>query len=387
MEKISKNWMNGSILTLGYILLFIYFNAPLPAKEWLITIPAFMIIYFLIFNMGKPEIMDEVDHAKLLSGNQVLIFPFVILFVIYYYLIAHGESPFSGSAALLPFLIVFPILYYRAFPRTDIGRVDYLVLLLFLIPLTLIDSPGDTTFPVKGNGFGSIFKISWILLMVYVFGHIRKLKDVGFYPIFKLKFLGVALLSWLSFVSFVMMIAFFLGFVNPDPFLEIRRDGFMKSLQELLRIFIGTALFEEVFFRGLLQNMLAKQIEKSGHWKIYWRNGFIILLVLSALAGYALELNLIWFPVAIAIGLFVPAYFLEKKQFQTVGTYTALAIIAMSFGLAHYHKGSIIFVGLAAVAGWAYGYTYLKTKNVFYAALVHTLVNFSEFLFKLHEIK
>ena len=51
-----------------------------------------------------------------------------------------------------------------------------------------------------------------------------------------------------------MLIAFFLGFVNPDPFLTIRQDGFMKSLQELLRIFIGTALFEEVFFRGLLQN-------------------------------------------------------------------------------------------------------------------------------------
>lgn len=387
MEKIAKKMIVGSALTFIYLLLFIYFNVPLPAKEWLITIPAFTIIYFLIFNIGKPEIVDELNNSTLLSGNRVLLFPCIILFVIYYYLLAHGQSPFTGSAALLPFLLVFPVLYYRAFPRTDIGRVDYLVLLLFLVPLTLIDSPGDTTFPVKGNGFGSIFKISWILLMVYVFGHIRKLKDVGFYPIFKLKFLGVALLSWLSFVSFVMMIAFFLGFVNPDPFLEIRRDGFMKSLQELLRIFIGTALFEEVFFRGLLQNMLAKQIEKSGEWKKYWRNGFIILLILSAWAGYALELNLIWFPVAIAIGLFVPAYFLEKKQFQAMGTYTALAIIAMSFGLAHYHKGSIIFVGLAAVAGWAYGYTYLKTKNVFYAALVHTLVNFSEFLFKLHEIK
>ena len=148
------------------------------------------------------------------------------------------------SLTVVGLLIVFPILYYRAFPRTDIGRVDYLVLLVFLVPLTLIDSPGDTTFPVKGNGFGSIFKISWILMMVYVFGHIRKLKDVGFYPIFKLKFLGVAVLSWLSFVAFVMVIAFFQGFVNPDPFLEIRQDGFMKSLQELLRIFIGTALFE-----------------------------------------------------------------------------------------------------------------------------------------------
>lgn len=387
MEKIVKKMIVGSALTCIYLLLFIYFNAPLPAKEWLITIPAFTIIYFLIFNMGKPEIIEDINNGKMLSGNLVLVFPFVILFVIYYYLLAHGQSPFSGSAALLPFLFAFPILYYRAFPRTDIGRVDYLVLLVFLVPLTLIDSPGDTTFPVKGNGFGSIFKISWILVMVYAFGQIRKVKDIGFYPVFKLNFLGVAVLSWLSFLSFVMAIAYFLGFVNPDPFFEIKQDGFMKSLQELLRIFIGTALFEEVFFRGLLQNMLAKQIEKSGEWEKYWLNGFIILLILSAWAGYALELNLIWFPVAIAIGLFVPAYFLEKKQFQSIGTYTALAIIAMSFGLAHFHKGSIIFVGLAAVAGWAYGYTYLKTKNVFYAALVHTLVNFSEFLFKLHEIK
>lgn len=387
MEKIGNKMIVGSALTFIYLLLFIYFNAPLPAKEWLITIPSFLLIYFLIFNMGKPEIVDVVNNSTLLSGNRVLLFPCIILFVIYYYLLAHGQSPFTGSAALLPFLFAFPVLYYRAFPGTDIGRVDYLVLLIFLVPLTLVDSPGDTTFPVKGNGFGSIFKISWILLMVYAFGQIRKIKDIGFYPIFQLKFLGIAIISWLSFLSFVMLIAYFLGFVNPDPFFEIRRDGFMKSLQELLRIFIGTALFEEVFFRGLLQNMLAKQIEKSGEWKKYWRNGFIIFLVLSAWAGYALELNLIWFPVAVAIGLFVPAYFLEKKQFQVVGTYTALAIIAMSFGLAHFHKGSIIFVGLAAVAGWAYGYTYLKTKNVFYAALVHTLVNFSEFLFKLHEIK
>jgi len=387
MEKLGNKIIVGSAMTFIYLLLFIHFNAPLPAKEWLITIPAFLLIYFLIFNMGKPEIVDEVNNSTLLSGNRVLLFPCIILFVIYYYLLAHGQSPFTGSAALLPFLFAFPVLYYRAFPRTDIGRVDYLVLLIFLVPLTLVDSPGDTTFPVKGNGFGSIFKISWILLMVYAFGQIRKIKDIGFYPIFQLKFIGIAIISWLSFLSFVMLIAYFLGFVNPDPFFEIRRDGFMKSLQELLRIFIGTALFEEVFFRGLLQNMLAKQIEKSGEWKKYWRNGFIILLVLSAWAGYALELNLIWFPVAVAIGLFLPAYFLEKKQFQVVGTYTALAIIAMSFGLAHFHKGSIIFVGLAAVAGWAYGYTYLKTKNVFYAALVHTLVNFSEFLFKLHEIK
>jgi membrane protease YdiL (CAAX protease family) len=133
--------------------------------------------------------------------------------------------------------------------------------------------------------------------------------------------------------------------------------------------------------------MLAQQINKSGAWKTYWTYGIAIMLILSALAGYALSIEFIWFPILITLGLFIPAYFLEQKHWQAVGTYTSLAIISMAFGLAHYHKGSILFVGLAAVAGWAYGYTYLKTKNVFYAALVHSLVNFSEFLFQLKDIK
>ncbi len=59
----------------------------------------------------------------------------------------------------------------------------------------------------------------------------------------------------------------------------------------------------------------------------------------------------------------------------------------MIFGLVHYHAGSIIFVGLAAIGGWAYGYTYIKTKNVFYAALVHTLVNTSALMFGLELAK
>ena len=84
MEKIGNKMIVGSAMTFIYLLLFIYFNAPLPAKEWLITIPAFLLIYFLIFNMGKPEIVDEVNNSTLLSGNRVLLFPCIILFVIYY---------------------------------------------------------------------------------------------------------------------------------------------------------------------------------------------------------------------------------------------------------------------------------------------------------------
>ena len=93
------------------------------------------------------------------------------------------------------------------------------------------------------------------------------------------------------------------------------------------------------------------------------------------------------FPALITVLLFVPAYFIEQKHVAAYGVYTSLAITSIFFGLVHFHAGSIIFVGLASVAGWAYGFTYLKTQNVFYAALVHTLVNTCEFLFVLDGLK
>ena len=82
-----------------------------------------------------------------------------------------------------------------------------------------------------------------------------------------------------------------------------------------------------------------------------------------------------WFPALITGLLFAAAYGLEKMKGTKDGGYTALAITSVIFGLVHFHSGSIIFTGLACIGGWAYGYVYLKTKNVFYCALLHALVN------------
>jgi len=387
MKSIPQPFLKGSLLTLLYLILFVFYHGTISGQEMAITLPFVGLAYFLLFNIGNPDVQAYIEQKGLLSSHKSLFFPSLFWIILVAYVSLHGENPFEGSGSLLPFLFIFPVLYYQAYPRTDVGRIDFLILLLFVLPLTLVKFHGDTSLPVKGNGFGSLYKISWVLLMAYAYGSIRKIKDIGFYPVFNISFLGIALISWASFVGFVCLIAWSLGFVNPHPFDGLIQEGFAKSVLEIMRIWIGTAVFEELFFRGLLQNMLAKQINKSGNWKSYWTYGIVIMLILSALASYALAIEYIWFPIIVTIGLFIPAYFLEQKQWQAVGTYTALAIISMAFGLVHYHKGSILFVGLAAVAGWAYGYTYLKTKNVFYAALVHALVNFSEFLFQLHDIK
>jgi membrane protease YdiL (CAAX protease family) len=165
-------------------------------------------------------------------------------------------------------------------------------------------------------------------------------------------------------------------------------DILAKSiLFTLIGTFLHTALFEELFFRGILQNMLAKRIAQGKSWLIFWQIGFAFLLLCAFLVGYTLEGKMKWFPALVTAGMFASAYFIEKSGKYGMGVYTSLAITGVTFGLVHYHAKSIIYIGLACLAGWAYGFTYIKTRNVFYSALVHALVNTGVLIFGLKMIR
>ena len=112
------------------------------------------------------------------------------------------------------------------------------------------------------------------------------------------------------------------------------------------------------------------------------------LLVLgTGSGGYTLKGGMHWFPALMTVCLFIAAFFLEKGNYAPSGVYTGLAITSTIFGLVHYHSGAIVYIGFACIAGWAYGYTYLKTRNVFYSAIVHMLVNCSVLIFGFEFIK
>jgi len=89
----------------------------------------------------------------------------------------------------------------------------------------------------------------------------------------------------------------------------------------------------------------------------------------------------------IAFILFLAAAGLSNMFTGFQHHYLALAITSCIFGLVHWHSGSVIFVGFAMIGGWAYGYVYWRTKNVFYAALLHALVNISPMLMGLQLMK
>lgn len=383
------SWLMGGLLTAILFGFFLYVNRQMPTAELLMASPYFVVLYWLTFSAGQSAILNQVDSRIRANRLSVLLFPVGLMGVLFSYLWLHGHSPFSGTAALFPFYLLMPVLYYLAFTQKAgaVGWDDFVVLILFIIPATEMSFEVKTNLPFNGSGFGSVLRFVIMLAGVYSFSLVRGIPDIGFYPVFRLRSLFTATWVWLAFFGFTLGVGYAGNFMRLAGHEAYTLDLFVAITQKLINIFFATALFEELFFRGLLQNFLFRKIVVDGQWQRYWRWGLGLLVVASGVVGYFLKANVLWLPMITAALMFGAAWVLENKQGDKPGSYTALAMVSVFFGLVHAHSGSLIFVVLAGIAGWAYGYAYLKTKNVFYAALVHTLVNGSEFIFGLELVK
>lgn len=384
--KIRHELTKSAVWTVVLSALFVIFSGRDHSwSELLTALPFFVIIYFLFFSIGKESVSIQFRRWMANDVKKAIVFPFILFILFVAYVFFNGENPFRGILALVPYLLVFPVLAFAA-RKPDHVRLDwydFTVFVIFLLPTTLISVNPAGNLPFKGEGFDSIYRISIILIAVYSFQVVRGIADIGFVPEFKLKKLWTAVWVWMAFYLFVLAIGIPVHFIKISGHDAITIELVRTILMTLLVTFLHTAVFEELFFRGILQNMLAKRIGQSGAWLHFWKWGLIALIPLALLVGYSLKGGMQWFPALMVVLLFAAALIIEKSGKSDVGAYTALAITSALFGLVHYHSGAIVYIGFACVAGWAYGFTYIKTKNVIYSALVHTLVNSSALIFGL----
>ena len=390
-DKLYISELKNSIAwTAGLTALFILFNWSIEVL-WavLLALPVFIVLYFLLFSIGKEQVSTRFRTWLSNDIKKVVVFPAVLIFLYFGYVYLTGQNPFQGAVSMVPYLLFFPVLVFAA-GRRDQKKIDWLdftTFVIFLLPITLIDAKPAGNLPESGNDFDSVYRIVMMLTAVYAFVVVRGLDDAGFFPEFSLKKLFTAMWVWLAFYGFVFIIGYSVDFIKFAGHETRNAELLSKITLALITTFLHTALFEELFFRGILQNLLAKRIGQSAGWAVFWRWGFGILLLLALLVGYTLDGNWQWCPAAVTAAMFLAAFYIERSGVFAHGVYTSLAITGVIFGLVHYHSGSIIYIGFACIAGWAYGYTWIKTKNVFYAALVHALVGTSTLIFGLELMK
>ncbi len=385
-RKLYNSLLKGGLATVVLTVLFLYYTAGRCSTQGLLfALPFFLIFYFVQFVLGREPVIQAFVAWNGKRQWNVLIFPTVLLALYFIYIGLNGQNILEGNPALLLFTLYFPVLVYGLVndPNRKIGWIDFTVFVLALLPFNFFGLKQNSDLPINGGGFDAISHVMIILSGVYVFAIVRGIKEVGFVFEIRWKSLRTALLVWISFYAFVFVFGRSVDFITVVGYSDLVGVVIKSIIFTMIGTFLHTALFEELFFRGILQNMLTRRIGQGRSWLMFWLVGFVLLLIGAFAVGYTLEGKMKWFPAFVTVVLFTSAYFLEKSEKFGLGVYTSLAITGVTFGLVHYHAKSIIYIGLACMAGWAYGYTYIKTKNVFYSALVHTLVNTGVLIFGL----
>lgn len=380
---------SSALWTALLTLIFLFFSwSENSLSELFLCLPFFIVLYYFFCSIGKKEVITKIRRWIGSDVVKVMLFPAILMVLYFFYILINNLSPFKGTFALLPYLI-FPVLVFlvRRHPTQKIDWLDFAAFVIFLLLTTFIKVDPSGNLPFTGKDFGSVYKIALMLIAVYAFGTIRGLNEIGFVPVLNYKYLWTATWVWFAFYVFVFVIGYHVNFIKYVGHESITQELVNKIGLTLVVTYLNTAIFEELFFRGILQNMLTKRIGQAKSWKVFWQWGILLSIPLALLVGYTLKGGMQWFPALMVILIFTAAFLIERTGKQIAGVYTALAITSALFGLVHYHSGAIIYIGFACVAGWAYGYTYIKTKNVFYSALVHTLVNSSVLIFGLEFMK
>jgi membrane protease YdiL (CAAX protease family) len=240
------------------------------------------------------------------------------------YLVALGFA-----YCFIPFLMV----RFLASRNTAFGIWDAVAILLLWLPIELGLLPRLPLPPVRG--VLDVYNVTGFLLVIYLYLVLRNLTDVGLNFRLKDSDWRTVIQNFIFFVPAALIIGFATGFIA----LSDRQGSAMQMIASLFGIAFFIALPEEILFRGVIHNQIEKRLAGK-------KNGVLIALTLSSLIFGLAHVNNHKPPYAeINLGPLGP------WQFPWV------------------------YVLLATLAGYFYGWTYIKTRKVTAAALLHLLVN------------
>lgn len=226
--------------------------------------------------------------------------------------VARSELRWEYATTLAVIPICFGALFEFGKVEQKFAWQDFAVLLSLALILELRLLSGAWPYP----GLGSLPKLYLADVALYVYIVNRGIKNAGysFLPNRAAFLIGVR--EWLFFAPIGIGLGLGLGFIRFIP----RHHSLLDVVAGLLVTFLLTAVPEELFFRGILQNLLEPRI----------------------------------------------------------GTRLALVVTAVLFGLSHFHKGAVFnwrYVLLAALAGMFYGRAWRERRQLLASSTTHTLVD------------
>lgn len=256
------------------------------------------------FAFGAAELLRKREDALRVGLAALLALP--------YFVFAAGPSVFQWRMAVS--ITAFPILLagFLALPKLPPKMMWRDAAALLLITAAYFVRwfheawPGGTMFP----------KLYLADVALYCFLVARPLDGVGYSLLLSRATTWTGIREWLFYFPFALVIGEALGFIHFHRALP----QLGTAAAALLLTFLLIALPEELFFRGILQNLLETRLGRTG----------------------------------------------------------ALLFASVLFGLSHFNHGSAFnwrYVLLATIAGIFYGRAWRAQRQIFSSVLTHTLVD------------
>jgi hypothetical protein len=286
------------------------------------VVAAFLVQASLFWAPGFPQVRRWLEE-RLSPANLALGLALVSLSPYLIYAVPCGVFSWGGFAfvAGLCFLIAF--VFVLAPARSDaLGWQDLVVTAALAYPwVSGLGSPFHDIYPSPGTGIPRLDYLGKLMLVVLgtmAFLSLRRLPRTGYRFAISREDFEAGLRNFLLFVVPGAAVALSTGFLRwgPQP-IDSWADPFV-FLANVLGIYLAVALPSEMFFRGVLQNLLAERLGRPQ----------LALLVSSAL-----------------------------------------------FGLSHLGRGfpNWEYSALTLVLGWFCGRAYFQRQSVVAAAVTHTI--------------
>lgn len=243
-----------------------------------------------------------------------------------YLLFAFGTGTFAWQSfgSILTFVALPTVLVQFSGKDAKPAWSDWLAVALIWLPFDLGLLKNVWLWPV-GTGAYILNTAVAVCLAIFLFSSTRRLPDIGARLVWRRGDLKVTATYFLAFCVVAIPFGVATDFIE----FNVRKD-ILKGLIAPFGIFLFIAIPEELLFRGLLQNFLARRI---GNEKV------------------------------------------------------ALIAAAVFFGATHLNNAPLMdwrYFTLATAAGLVYGAAYMRTRNLFVPAVIHALVDavWMQFLWK-----
>ncbi len=335
-ESIKRDLRLGIGLVIVLALVFGSYLVSVPISVFQ-TLTSF--IFFLVFisfyllqantTLLKTIRADAADQTKI-----IFLVPAVAWLASAVYALLSGQfDPALLAKGLLFCLVPAAFVYLNAKRLQPSGWLDLLIVISLWFPIEFGLINGLTLPPTRG--LAEVYHLIGIALVIFFFFGVRGLRDVGFTFRLKDKDIRIAVQNFIIFMPFALVIGMATGFIA----ISDRLPSGMEMLASFIGILFFIAIPEEILFRGVIHNLIEKKLSDR-------KNGVMIALAISS----------------VVFGL-------------AHGNNNNPPFLDINFGPLGVWHAPWVYLLLATFAGFFYGWTFIKTRKVTAAAIVHLLVD------------